>query len=446
MIARLLIANRGAIARRIVRACNVLGIHSVALYSEADAGAPHLAEASSTHGLPGVSAQDTYLNRQAIIAAAAACGADAIHPGYGFLAEDAQFAKAVAIAGFQFVGPTAATIELMGDKLAARQTLSELGLPLFPGSPPLDDLAEALAAAAKIGYPVLLKPAAGGGGIGMQRVEQASELPEAFARAQRLAIAAFADGRLFLEQLVTGARHVEFQLLADNQGNVDHLYERECSVQRRHQKLIEESPAPGLDLQTLDELASQCQRALAQINYSNLGTMEMLLAPDGRFGVLEVNTRIQVEHAVTEMVTGVDLVASQIRLASGERLRQVLPTRPDRNGYAIEARVYAEDPLAQQASTGRLSRFELPRMTHVRVETGYAAGQNVTPYYDPLLAKLITWGSTRELALGRLDVALRACEISGVKTNVTALRGVLASREFFEGRFTTDLDITAWGR
>ncbi|MGI9327790.1 MAG: acetyl-CoA carboxylase biotin carboxylase subunit [Pseudomonadales bacterium] len=442
MIARLLIANRGAIARRIVRACDALGIHSVALYSEADADAPHLLEASSSVGLPGVSAADTYLNAPAIINAAQACGADGIHPGYGFLAEDADFAAAVTAAGLQFVGPSAASIRLMGDKLTARKTLAELGLPLFPGSGPLTDLDQAQGTAAQIGYPLLIKPAAGGGGIGMQKVEQAADFAAAFARASQLAGAIFGDDRLFLEQLITGARHIEFQLLGDVHGQVQHLYERECSVQRRHQKLIEESPAPGIASATLLELAERGESALAQIGYSNLGTLEMLLAPDGRFGVLEVNTRIQVEHAVTEMVTGVDLVQSQIRLAAGESLRSVLPQRPAPDGFAVEARIYAEDPVLQQASTGRLSRFELPNMTHVRVETGYSAGQSVTPYYDPLLAKIIAWGTTRELAMGRLGVALRAAQISGVKTNIATLQGVLASEPFVQGRFTTDTDTT----
>lgn len=440
MIARLLIANRGAIARRIVRACDALGIHSVALFSAADADAPHLAEASSSVGLPGVSAADTYLNAPAIIAAAQSCGADGIHPGYGFLAEDADFAAAVTAAGLQFVGPSADTIRLMGDKLVARNTLAELGLPIFPGSAPLTDLDQAQRAAAQIGYPLLIKPAAGGGGIGMQKVEQASDFAAAFARASQLTAAAFADDRLFLEQLITGARHIEFQLLADVHGQVQHLFERECSVQRRHQKLIEESPAPGIASATLVELAERCESALAQVGYSNLATLEMLMAPDGRFGVLEVNTRIQVEHAVTEMVTGVDLVKCQIRLAAGESLHSVLPQQPSRQGFAIEARIYAEDPLLQQASTGRLSRFVMPNMTHVRVETGYCAGQSVTPYYDPLLAKLIAWGTTRELAIGRLGVALRAAEISGVKTNIVTLQRVLTSEPFAQGRFTTDTD------
>ncbi|MFK7914697.1 MAG: acetyl/propionyl/methylcrotonyl-CoA carboxylase subunit alpha [Pseudomonadales bacterium] len=440
MFKRILIANRGAIARRIVRACEALGIESVALYSDADADAPHLLEASSSHALPGVSAAQTYLNVPAILAAVEASGADALHPGYGFLAEDAGFAEAVRATGCAFIGPHPKLLASMGDKVAARATLGAAGLPLFPGSPLLDAVAQASASAEAIGYPLLIKPAAGGGGIGMQQVASAAQLDGAVERAMRLAQSAFGDPRVFLERLVQGGRHIELQLLADEHGQVMHLFERDCSVQRRHQKLIEESPAPGIDAQRLNALAERCVAAFTSLGYNNVGTLETLMDSQQDFGVLEVNTRIQVEHAVTEMVTGVDLVASQIRLAAGARLAAVVPSDIACHGHAVEARIYAEDTRLNQASTGRLQRFGMPRMRHVRVETGYQVGNSVTPYYDPLLAKVISWAPTRELAIGRLKVALRACDIAGVQTNIALLLNVLGSDTFISGQFTTDQD------
>lgn len=440
MFKRVLIANRGAIARRVVRACSTLGIESVALYSEADAGAPHLAEATATHALAGVSAAQTYLNTKAVLAAIEATGADALHPGYGFLAEDAEFAQAVQDTGCVFIGPKPKLIASMGDKVAARRTLGDAGLPLFPGSPLLTDPDAGAAFAEDIGYPLLIKPAAGGGGIGMQQVFQANGLSAALERAMRLADGAFGDSRVFLERLIRGGRHIEMQLLADEHGQVAHLFERECSVQRRHQKLIEESPAPGVPRALIEGLGERCERAFAHLGYSNVGTLETLMDSAKEFGVLEVNTRIQVEHAVTEMVTGVDLLTSQIRLAAGEPLAAVLPTRSAPEGFALETRIYAEDPTTGFASTGRLQRFALPGMRHVRVETGYAQGNSVTPYYDPLLAKIISWAPTRELAIGRAMVALRACDVAGVQTNIPILQRVLGSEAFRSGTFTTDMD------
>ena len=440
MFRRVLIANRGAIARRIVRACGELGIESVALYSDADADAPHLSEASGIHALPGVSAAETYLNAPLILAAIEASGADALHPGYGFLAEDADFAAAVEAAGCRFIGPRPQLIASMGDKVAARTTLAAAGLPLFAGSPLLESVQQARTSAEAVGYPLLIKPAAGGGGIGMQQVSTAQALDSAVERAMRLAQNAFGDSRVFLERLVQAGRHIELQLLADEHGEVVHLFERDCSVQRRHQKLIEESPAPGVDRERLSALGERCVAAFAQLGYNNVGTLETLMDSAQNFGVLEVNTRIQVEHAVTEMVTGVDLVASQIRLAAGESLSQVLPAMLAIDGHAVQARIYAEDPRTHFASTGRLQRFALPQMRHVRIETGYQAGNTITPYYDPLLAKIICWAPTRALAIGRLKVALGACDIAGVQTNIPLLLNVLGSESFMKGQFTTDQD------
>ncbi len=429
----MLIANRGAIARRVVRACHELGIESVAVCSEADADAPHLAEATEVVGLPGVTAEETYLNTAALLEAVRTTQADAVHPGYGFLAENAEFARAVAGAGATFVGPDPRWLDTMGDKVAARRLLADHGFPVFPGSAGLASLDDARAAAAELSYPVLLKPAAGGGGIGMRLVRDEAELARAFAPARRLAEQAFAQGGVYLERAIDRPRHVEFQILGDGSGGAVHLYERECSIQRRHQKVIEEAPAVGLPREDVDALAARAEAVMAELGYDNVGTLETLCAQDGEFGFLEMNARIQVEHAVTEAVTGVDLVATQISLAAGG----VLPERPPLSGHAVEARVYAEDPVTFLPDTGVLRVFRAPQMHQVRVETGYREGQAVTPYYDPMLAKVIGWGETRELAIGRTLVGLKGFEIRGVKTNIPLLLGVLQDERFLAGRIHT---------
>ena len=436
MFSRILIANRGAIARRVVRACDALGIESVALYSDADAGAPHLAEATHSHRLPGERAVDTYLDQAAVVAAIEATGADAVHPGYGFLAENAAFATSVEAAGARFVGPRPNWLATMGDKVAARALAEEHGFPVFAGSGRLDPGggAAALEVAATIGYPLLVKPVGGGGGIGMRVVGSAAELESAIAQAGALAGQAFADGGLFLERWAPEARHIEFQVLGDGDGGALHLHERDCSLQRRHQKVLEESPAPGVDRAELEALAERAAQLVATLGYDNVGTLETLRAGAGDYGFLEMNTRIQVEHGVTEMVTGVDLVAAQICLAAGEPLPAPRPL----DGHALEVRVYAEHPVTQLPSTGRLAVFEPPLGLHgVRVDTGYQAGQTVTPHYDPLLAKVIGHGSTREQAIGRVLVALRAFSVVGVDTNIPLLIGVLADDEFLAGAVDT---------
>ena len=439
MFHRVFIANRGAVGGRVVRACADIGIESVAAYSDIDADAPHLEAATATARLPGYLPEDTYLNVQAIVAAARATGADALHPGYGFLAENAAFARAVTDAGIRFIGPAADLVESLGHKTEARSLMREHGFPVHAGSAVLDDEDAALAAAAETGFPVLLKPANGGGGIGMTVAASEAELGFAFRSATTLAERAFGDGSIYLEKYLARPRHIEFQILGDGR-DATALFERECSVQRRHQKLIEESPAPLLaeevDREAVDAVAARAASALAALGYDSLGTVETLLA-DGEFGFLETNARLQVEHGVTEEVTGVDLVAAQIRLAAGAPLASVLPAYVALDGFAVEARVYAEDPVRMLPSPGRLVTFRPPAMTGVRIEVAYREGQTVTPYYDPLLAKVIGVGTTREQAIGRTLVALKAFEIRGVETNRETLRDVLASEAFIAGRLHT---------
>ena len=433
LFSRILIANRGAIARRIVRACNRMGVPCTAVYSDADKDAPYLAEAGRALPLAGVRAEETYLNRDALLALLAESGADALHPGYGFLSESAGFAEAVAAAGAVFIGPSPGWLRQMGDKAAARRFVEERGFPVLPGSGPVAEIGDALAAAEFLGYPVMVKPAGGGGGIGMCIAESPETLALRFGRAQLMAGRAFADARVYLERYLERPRHIEVQLLADGKGGAVHIHERECSIQRRHQKLIEESPAPALDRARLDELCARAERLAAGMGYDNVGTLETLEDGAGRFGFMEMNTRIQVEHGVTEEVTGLDLVRAQIELAAGGPL----PGRPPMNGFAVEARVYAEDPVRHFPSTGRLSVFRPPRMHGVRVETGYAEGQRVTPFYDPLLAKVIGSGPTRELAIGRTLVGLRGFAVAGVETNMPLLQAVLTDEAFLAGRVDT---------
>ncbi len=430
-----LICNRGAIARRVVRACRALGKRSVVVFSEADAGAPYLEEADEAFGLSGSQPLDTYLNQDALLEIARQCGADAVHPGYGFLAENAAFAERVIAAGLTFIGPDPRWLADMGDKVAARRFMQEKGFPVFAGSDLLTDDASAVAAAAAIGYPVLVKPSGGGGGMGMQAVPDEAALVAAVKRAQAVSASAFGSDGVYLERLLERPRHIEFQIAADGQGGAVHVYERECSVQRRNQKLIEECPAPGVDPNLVKETAELAARVCGAIGYDNVGTLETLFTADGEVGFLEMNTRIQVEHGVTEMVTGCDLVQLQISLAEGGTLPQI----PVRDGFAIEARLYAEDPQTLMPSTGRLAHFQWPRLHGVRVESGYQAGQNVTPYYDALLAKIIAHGETREMAIGRLLVALRAFEVSGVTTNAPLLMKVLQDQDFLQGRVDTSI-------
>ena len=441
MFSRVFVANRATVARRVVRACTKLGIASVAAYADVDGDAPHLAEASATGRLPGYKAADTYLNAERLIAAAKECGADALHPGYGFLSENAQFARAVEAAGIRFIGPRPHWLEAMGEKTKARAAMAAAGFPVREGSGVVADVAAALAAADALGYPVLLKPAGGGGGIGMAKADDAAGLRAAFATTQAQAAAAFGDGAVYLERWLERPRHIEFQVIGDGE-HVIGVLERECSVQRRHQKVIEEAPAPLSDRARIAAVQAAAVKALA--GYDSLGTVETLFAetataPDAAFGFLEVNTRLQVEHGVTEEITGIDLVTAQIRIAAGESLAEVVPKPVAAAGHAVEARIYAEDSVRMLPSTGRLTVFRPPQLTGVRIETGYAAGQWVTPYFDPLLAKVIGTGRTREQAIGRTLVGVKAFEIKGVATNRALLERTLGSEPFIAGRLHTGM-------
>ncbi len=435
MFERVFVANRATVARRVVRACTDLGIESVAAYADIDHAAPQLAEATATARLPGYLAADTYLNGAKLIELARDAGCDALHPGYGFLAENAAFARDVTEAGLKFIGPDPQWIDRLGDKTRARAAMVETGFPVHRGSDGLDAIETLVEAARGIGFPVLLKPAAGGGGIGMIRVDAEGGLADAYATARAQALHAFGDDRIYLESWLAAPRHIEFQIVGDGD-SIMGVLERECSVQRRHQKVIEEAPAPGLDRAQLAEIEARAANALA--GYDSLGTVETLYA-DGQFGFLEVNTRLQVEHGVTEEITGVDLVEAQIRIAAGERLAEAVPANPQPRGHAVEARIYAEDSRQMLPSTGRLTVCRPPTLTGVRVDSGYAEGQWVTPYFDPLLAKVIGTGDTREQAIGRTLVGVKAFDIRGVDTNRALLERTLGSEPFIAGRLHTGL-------
>jgi len=437
---KVVVANRGAVASRVLRALNTLGIPSLALYSDADRGAPWLELSTETAHIGAAPARESYLNQPVILEAARRAHCDALHPGYGFLSENAGFAKAVEQAGMCFIGPAPRWIEAMGHKTRAREIAAAEGLPVGRGSgvlPPERELV--LAAAQAIGFPILVKPAAGGGGIGMLAARTPDELFAAVERAASMAERGFASSEVYLERLVERPRHVEIQLLGDRHGRLAHLFERDCSVQRRHQKIIEEAPAPNVDRAATDALLERVAGTMQRLGYDNLGTVEMLLGPDGEYRFLEMNTRLQVEHGVTEEVTGIDLVVAQIRSSAGHALGDILPDRLSVNGHAIQARVYAEDPKRFLPSPGTLREFSAPRAAGIRVETGYAAGRDVTPHYDPLLAKVIAHAATRSEAIDKLIAALQLFRIAGVKHNVPALIAILDSDEFRGGCVHTGL-------
>ena len=440
LFSKVLVANRGAVAARVLRALNKLGIPSIAAYSEADRGAPWLELAGESVHIGGAPARESYLNQDALLAAAKNANADALHPGYGFLSENAAFATRVEGAGLTFIGPSPRWIDAMGHKTRARELAAREGLPVGRGSDVLPaDRDAVLRAAEEIGYPILVKPAAGGGGIGMLPARTPEELVSAVERAASMAERGFASREVYLERLVDRPRHVEIQLIGDRHGHVAHVFERDCSVQRRHQKIIEEAPAPGIDRARMDALLAQFASTLGRRGYDNLGTVEMLLAPDGEFRFLEMNTRLQVEHGVTEEITGVDLVAAQVRSSAGRTLDSILSGQPAIQGHAIQARVYAEDPVRFLPSPGKLVEFTAPRAPSIRVETGYAAGREVTPHYDPLLAKVIAHGSDRGEAIERLIAALSEFRIEGLKHNIPALVRILDSAEFRAGEVHTAL-------
>lgn len=438
---KVLVANRGTAAARVIRALKQLEIASVAVYSEADRDLPYLRDADEAYCIGPAPAPASYLNQDAVLAVLKQSGADGLHPGYGFLSENAGFAERVEMSGATFIGPSSRWIRALGNKASARALMHEQGLPMGGSTgilPPEDDAVLARAADA-LGYPVLIKPAGGGGGIGMIPVESPDQLAQAWRRARGLAEKAFGNAELYLERYVRAPRHVEFQFLADRYGNVRSLFERDCSTQRRYQKVIEEAPAPGIARDLVDAMARQLEGILGNLGYDVIGTVEMLYTPETGFSFLEVNTRLQVEHAITECVTGVDIVAAQIRLATGERLCDVLPERPALDGHAIEARIYAEDPVRFIPSPGVLEVFELPgEGDGLRVETGYARGNRVSSHYDPMIAKVIARGATREAAIRRLAGALDAFRVEGIKTNIPFVLRVLRSDVFQQGRMTVD--------
>ncbi len=441
MFSRILIANRGEIAVRVIRACREMGIESVAVYSDADAHALHTTLADHRVRIGPAAAAESYLSVDAIVGAARSTGAQAIHPGYGFLSENPDLPTACTQAGITFIGPSADAINSMGSKIAARRLAQAAGVPVVPGETPADQTDAAIADAVKrIGFPVLLKPSEGGGGIGMKTVREEASLASAIAQARREATAAFGDGTLYAERLVERPRHVEFQILADHHGNIVHLFERECSIQRRHQKVIEETPSTALTPALRQRMGDAAVAVAHAAGYRNAGTVEFLLDGSGdsaRFYFLEMNTRLQVEHPVTEQVTGVDLVRAQILVASGEPL----PWRQDalsQRGHAIEARVYAEDPARNDLpQAGPLLLYREPSMPGIRVDAGVIEGSEVSVHYDPLLAKLIAWGETRDAARRRALAALRSYPILGIRTNVTLLLELLEHPRFIAGSIDT---------
>ena len=439
MFRTVLVANRGEIARRIVRGCRTLGLATVAVYSEADLDAPHVKDADRAVLLGPAPARESYLDAERLLRAARESGADAVHPGYGFLSENWRFAAVCAEAGLTFIGPSPEGIRAMGDKPQARRRMGAAGVPIVPGSAePVGDAEAAARIAAEIGYPVILKAAAGGGGIGMAKVADATALAAALATATRRAQSAFGNGQVYVERYLEAPRHVEVQVFGDSKGTIVHLHERECSIQRRHQKLIEESPAPNLDARTKRGLTEAALAGARAIGYVNAGTLEFLVDAQGGFYFLEMNTRLQVEHPVTEEVTGFDLVAAQLRVAAGEPL----PFTQDRiepRGAAIEVRVYAEDPKSFLPSPGAITRLTLPSGAGIRVESGVVEGSVVSVHYDPLLFKLIAHGSDRGQALERLTRALDACVVEGVKTTLPLLRTIAAHPEFRRGRVHTQM-------
>ncbi|HEV7468511.1 MAG TPA: biotin carboxylase N-terminal domain-containing protein [Pseudonocardia sp.] len=436
MIHKLLVANRGEIAARVMRTAHALGISTVAVFSDPDADAPFVKAADEAVRLPGAAPTDTYLRADLVIAAAKATGADAVHPGYGFLSENAQFARDCAEAGLTFVGPSPEAIASMGSKLEAKALMEKAGVPVLPGATVTEET-DLGAVAAEIGFPVLVKAAFGGGGRGMRVVHTPAELADAVDGARREAASAFGDGTVFLERFVVDPRHIEVQILGDAHGNVAHLFERECSIQRRYQKIVEESPSPVVDDALRAELGEAAVAAGRAIAYSGAGTVEFVLDQDGKFFFLEVNTRLQVEHPVTELVTGLDLVELQLRMAEGEPLPESV-TGAEISGHAIEVRLYAEDvPAGFLPVTGTLHRFRIPDLPGVRVDSGVVDASVVGTHYDPMLAKVIAHGRTRLDAARTLARALRQAELHGVTTNRDLLVGVLREEEFLAGKTDT---------
>jgi acetyl-CoA carboxylase biotin carboxylase subunit len=436
MFSRVLVANRGEIAVRVIRALHELGAEAVAVYSTADRDALHVRLADQAVCIGPPPATDSYLVISNVVAAAETTGCEAVHPGYGFLAENAAFVRACEGSDLVFIGPTPDVVEQMGDKVRAKEALRAAGVPLVPGSDGTAGLGDLSRAAIEAGFPVLLKAAAGGGGTGMRLVASEDELPDAFGAASAEADAAFGNGALYVEKLVSPARHVEIQVLCDGEGRVLTLGERECSIQRRHQKLVEESPSPGIDDETRAEMEGAVERACRAIGYRNAGTFEFLVGPDGSFYFIEVNCRLQVEHPVSELVTGIDIVREQVRIAAGEPLE--LTGRAPRRGHAIEIRINAEDPARGfLPAPGIVRRFVPPLGAGVRVDTAVSDGSEIPPFYDSMIAKVIVWDESRPAAVARSVRALEELEIEGIPTTREVALDVLRSREFESGEYST---------
>jgi acetyl-CoA carboxylase biotin carboxylase subunit len=438
MLRKVLIANRGEIALRVISACKELGIKTVAVYSEADRNSLHVRFADEAICIGPPRPGDSYLNVPAVISAAEIANVDAIHPGYGLLSENANFAEVCRVSNIKFIGPPPEVTRLMGEKEKARQAMKKARVPILPGSDGVvADAEDALKWADQVGYPVILKAKAGGGGRGMRIVRSAEELPNLYAAASQEAANAFGNGEMYMEKFIERPRHIEFQILADEHGNVEVLFERECSIQRRHQKLIEEAPSLQVTPKIREHLSSTLKRCLTEIGYQNAGTIEFLMDEDGSIYFIEMNTRIQVEHPVTEAITGVDLVKAQLRIASGERLDEILPKHIEIRGHAIECRINAEHPSKFTPSAGKITVFNLPGGNGVRVDTAQYAEGVVPPYYDSLIAKLIVHGKDREEAIARMERALGMFVVEGIDTSIPLHREIFADPDFRAGNFDT---------
>ncbi len=438
MFRKVLIANRGEIALRVISACKEMGIRTVAVYSEADRNSLHVRFADEAICIGPPPSKDSYLNVPAVISAAEIAGADAIHPGYGMLSENANFAEVCRASNIKFIGPPPEVTRIMGEKATARQTMKKAKVPILPGSDgAIEDVDAALEWAQSVGYPVMLKAVAGGGGRGMRIVRSKEELPALFQSASHEALNAFSNGALYMEKFIERPRHIEFQVLADEHGNVMSLGERECSIQRRHQKLIEEAPSLAITPKQREEMGKVIRRSLKDIGYWNAGTIEFLMDEDGSIYFIEMNTRIQVEHCVTEMVTGVDLVKAQLRIAAGEKLHDIVPEQPKMIGHAIECRINAEHPEKFIPSPGKITVFNLPGGNGVRVDTAQYAEGVVPQYYDSLIAKLVCHGKDREEAMDKMQRALSQFVVQGIYTSIPLHQRIFADEEFRSGQFDT---------
>jgi len=438
LVQKVLIANRGAIASRIIRTCKKLGIYTVAIYSEADEYLPYVKKADEAVLIGPSPVQESYLNMSKIIEVAKEKQVEAIHPGYGFLSENSTFAKLCEEAGFVWIGPSSTTIEQMGNKLIARKSMEKAGVPIIPGTiSPITNIEAALQHARKIGYPIMLKAASGGGGVGLQVIHSEEELKKMFERIKERAGQLFGNEQLFIEKLIENARHIEVQVASDHYGNFVHLYERECSIQRRNQKVIEEAPSPFLSEDTRTELCKAAIQAAKAINYNNIGTVEFLVDENEKFYFLEMNTRIQVEHGITEAITGIDLVQLQLEIADDKRI----PFNQEeikRKGHAIETRIYAEDPKNFLPSPGTITNYIEPEKDAIRIESSVEQGSKVTPFYDPMICKLIAYGKSRTETIDILTEGLNNFVIDGIKTNIPMLQTVLTEENFLRGNTPID--------